>query len=121
MKALDAGDLGSAGMAANFLGFRGPATVEAVLWRRLETLREKWRERAAELREADTGILDGGTREQAAQLERARTVQLEQFLVSALVTGTNWKLTPGEQDRLREGCLTEKCRDIADGKMSFGF
>lgn len=121
VKALDAGDLGSAGMAANFLGFRGLATVEAVLWRRLETFREKWRERAAELREADTGILDGGTREQAAQLERARTVQLEQFLVSALVTGTNWKLTPGEQDRLREGCLTEKCRDIADGKMSFGF
>src|SRR5882724_4795212 len=55
------------------------------------------------------------------RLERARTVQLEQALVSALVRGANWKLTSGEQDRLREGCLTEKCRDIADGKMSFGF
>jgi len=48
-------------------------------------------------------------------------VQLEQALVSALVRGANWKLTPGEQERLQEGCLTEKCRDIADGKMSLGF
>jgi hypothetical protein len=120
-KALDSGDLGSAGMAATFLGFRGPATAEPALWQRLETLREKWRERAAELRGADTGSLDGGVREQAAQLERARTVQLEQALVSALVRGASWKLTPGEQERLHGGCLTEKCRDIADGKMSIGF
>jgi hypothetical protein len=120
-KALNSGELGSAGMAATFLGLRGPATEESVLWLRLDTLREEWRERAAELRGADTGILDGGGREQAAQLERARAVQLEQALVSALVGGANWKLTPGEQERLREGCLTEKCRDIADGKMSFGF
>jgi hypothetical protein len=120
-KALNSADLGSAGMAATFLGFRGPATVEPTLWQRLETLREKWRERAAELRGADTRILDGGGREQAAQLERAKTVQLEQALVSALVRSANWKLTPGEQERLREGCLTEKCRDIADGKMSIGF
>jgi hypothetical protein len=120
-KALNSADLGSAGMAATFLGFRGPATVEPTLWQRLERLREKWRERAAELRGADTRILDGGGREQAAQLERAKTVQLEQALVSALVRSANWKLTPGEQERLREGCLTEKCRDIADGKMSVGF
>jgi hypothetical protein len=120
-KALDSGDLGSAAMAATFLGLRGAAAVEPALWERLSTLREEWRERAAELRGADTGILDGGVREQAAQLERARTVQLEQALVSALVRGANWKLTSGEQDRLREGCLTEKCRDIADGKMSLGF
>jgi hypothetical protein len=120
-KVLDSGDLGSAGMAATFLGFRGPATVELALWQRLETLREEWRERAAELRGADTGILEGGVREQAPQLERARTVQLEQALVSALVRGANWKLSPGEQERLQEGCLTEGCRDIAEGKMSFGF
>jgi hypothetical protein len=120
-KALDSGDLGSAAMAATFLGLRGADTVEPALWERLSTLREEWRERAAELRGADTGILDGGVREQAAQFERARTVQLEQALVSALMRGANWKLTSGEQDRLREGCLTEKCRDIADGKMSLGF
>jgi hypothetical protein len=120
-KALNSGDLGSAGMAATFLGFRGPATVESALWQRLDTLRAEWRERAAELRGADTGILDGGVREQAPQLERARTVQLEQALVSALVRSANWKLTPGDQERLKEGCLTEKCRDFADGKMSLGF
>lgn len=120
-KALDSDDLGSAAMAVTFLGLRGAATVEPALWERLSKLREKWRERAAELRGADTGILDGGVREQAAQLERARTVQLEQTLVSALVTGANWKLTSREQDQLREGCLTEECRDIADGKMSLGF
>jgi hypothetical protein len=120
-KALDSGDLGAAGMAATFLGFRGPATVEPALWQRLEALREQWRERAAELRGADTGILDGGVREQAAQLERAGMVQLEHALVSALVRGANWNLTPGEQERLRAGCLTEKCREIADGKMSIGF
>ena len=108
-------------MAATFLGFRGPATVESALWQRLDTLREEWRERAAELRGADIGILDAGVPEQAAQLQRARTVQLEQALASALVRGANWKLTPGEQERLKEGCPTEKCRDIADGKMSLGF
>jgi hypothetical protein len=121
VKALDSADLGSAGMAATFLGFRGPAMVEAALWQRLGTLREKWRERAAELRGADTGIFHGSVGQQAAQLERARTVQLEQSLVSGLVTGANWKLTPGQQNRLRAGCLSEKCPDIADGKMSFGF
>jgi hypothetical protein len=121
VKALDAGDLASAGMAATFLGLRGPATVEAALWQRLETLREKWRERATELCGADTGILYSGAPERGAQLERGRTVQLEQSLVSALVRGASWKLTPGEQDRLREGCLTEACRDVAEGKMSFGF
>lgn len=72
-------------------------------------------------READTGIVDGTGPEQAAQLEQARTVQLEQALVSALVIGANWKLATGEHERLLEGCLTEKCRDIAEGKMSFGF
>ena len=119
-KALNSGDLGSAGMAATFLGLRGAAAVEPSLWERLSTLREKWRERAAELRGADTRILDDGVR-QAAQVERARTAQLERALVSALVRGANWKLTSGEQDRLREGCMTETCRDIADEKMSLAF
>jgi hypothetical protein len=85
---------------------------------RLEMLREGWRERAAG---PDARILDGGARKQAAQPERARTVQLEQALVSALVRSANWKLTPGEQERLRKGCLTEKCGDIADGQIPIGF
>ena len=60
--ALNSGDLGAAGTAATFLGFRGPATVESALWQRLDTLREEWRERVAELRGADTGMFDGGVR-----------------------------------------------------------
>jgi len=85
---------------------------------RLEMLRERWRERAAG---PDARILDGGARKQAAQAERAGMVQLEQALVSTLVRSANWKLTPGEQEPVRKGCLTEKCRDIADGQIPIGF
>jgi hypothetical protein len=118
VKALDSPNLGTAGTAALFLGVHGPASVEEDLWRRLEALREAWRERAGELRAAETTIFEGGIREQTALLERGQTAQLEQALVSGLVTGANWKLTSEERERLREGCLTEKCSDIADGKMS---
>jgi hypothetical protein len=118
VKALDSPNLGTAGTAALFLGVHGPVSAEQHLWRRLEALREAWRERAGELRAAETTIFEGGIREQTALLERGQTAQLEQALVSGLVTGANWKLTSEERERLREGCLTEKCGDIADGKMS---
>jgi len=52
---------------------------------------------------------------------QGQTALLEQQLVSGLMTGVNWKLSTSEQEGLREGCLTDKCREIADGKMSFGF
>jgi hypothetical protein len=110
VKALDSPNLGTAGTAALFLGAHGPASVEENLWRRLDALRETWRERAAELRAAETRILENGI--------LGQTALLEQELVSGLVTGANWKLTSEERERLREGCLTEKCGDIADGKMS---
>jgi len=112
VKALDSPNLGTAGTAALFLAQHGPASAEAALWRRLETLRQIWSERAVELREAETRILESGT--------QGQTIQLEQELVSGLVNGVNWKLTSAEQERLREGCLTTRCREIADGKMSFG-
>ena len=75
------------------------------------------------------GILDGGVLEQMAQLERARTAQLEQALVSALLRGANWKVTSGEQERLREGCLTrnaarsrmEKCRSDFETTAACGW
>lgn len=121
LKALDSPNLGAAGTAALFLGIHGKASAKENLWKRIEMLREEWRERAAELREAETTILGEGKREQTGQLKRARTAYLEQALVSALVRGTNWKLTPGEQQDLREGCFTDKCREIAEGRMSFGF
>jgi hypothetical protein len=112
IKALNSPNLGSAGTAALFLAQHGPASAEETLWRRLEALREAWNERAAELREAETRMAVSGIQSQAALLE--------QELVSGLMTGVNWKLTLAEQERLREGCLTNKCREIADGKMSFG-
>jgi hypothetical protein len=118
VKALDSANLGTAGTAALFLGVHGSASAEENLWRRLEALREAWRERAGELRAAETMIFEGGIQEQTALLERGQTALLEQELVSGLVTAANWKLTSEERERLREGCLTEKCRDIADGKMS---
>jgi hypothetical protein len=44
----------------------------------------------------------------------------ELSLASALSHASNWKLTPSEHDHLRDGCLTEQCRAIADGKMWLG-
>jgi len=113
VKALDSPNLGSAGTAALFLARHGAASAEAALWRRLDKLREAWSEKAAELRAAETRVLENGIQGQTAQLEQA--------LASGLMTGVNWKLTAGEREHLREGCLTDKCREIADGKMSFGF
>ena len=112
LRALDSQNLGAAGTAALFLAQHGAATEEAALWRRLEALREAWRERAGELHAAEIPTLE-------VEIQ-GQVVQLEQELVSGLMTGMNWKLTAGEKERLREGCLSEKCRDIADGKMSLG-
>jgi hypothetical protein len=113
VKAVDSPHLGSAGTAAMFLAQHGPASAEGTLWRRLDALREAWSERVVELRAVETRIGENGIQNQAALLE--------QELVSGLVTGVNWKLTSADQERMREGCLTNKCREIADGKMSFGF
>jgi hypothetical protein len=41
--------------------------------------------------------------------------QLEQALASALAHAKNWELSPAEIDRLRSGCLTDACREVADG------
>jgi hypothetical protein len=112
VKALDSPNLQTAGTAALFLGAHGPVSAEVALWGKLDALRKTWGERAAELRAAETRILDSGV--------QGQTARLEQELASALMNGVNWKLTSEEKERLREGCLTEKCRDIADGKMSFG-
>jgi hypothetical protein len=113
VKALNSPNLNTAGSAALFLGVHGPASAQAELQRRLDALREEWRERAAEVRAAEGRFSEAGLAWQAAGLEKS--------LVSALVAGASWKLTPREQESLREGCLTEKCRDFADGKSSFGF
>jgi hypothetical protein len=112
-KALDSGNLGSAGSAALFLGVHGPASAQKQLRRRLDALHLTWRERAGELRSAETAI--GGN------VIPGQTGRLEQSLVSALVTAANWKLSAEEREELRSGCLTDKCRDIADGKIMLNF
>jgi hypothetical protein len=111
VKALDSPNLGAAAMAALFLGNRGSAEVEDALWQRLNALWLLWHDRAGELRNTVT------PRDQGIQ---SRSSRLEQSLASALSHASNWKLTPSEHDRLRDGCLTEQCQAIADDKMWLG-
>jgi hypothetical protein len=110
-KALDSPKLNVAWSAALFLGEHGPASTEDALWRRLEALWSVWRGRSSEL---PGEMMSVGT------TEKAETAMLERALASALSHATNWKLSPAELDRLRSGCLTQPCRDIAAGKMSLG-
>jgi hypothetical protein len=107
-KALDSPNLTVAQSAALYLADEAPASAEDALWRRLEALWRAWQGRASELPDEMVPASDD-TKAQAAMLERA--------LASALAHATNWKLSPGELDHLRSGCLTQTCRDIADGKL----
>jgi hypothetical protein len=108
-KTLDSPNLGVAELAALYLGDHAPAAVEDTLWRRLEALWNRWQDRSSELPDEMMSV-GPDAKEQRAMLEQA--------LASALANATNWKLSPAERDRLRSGCLTQRCRDIADGKMS---
>jgi hypothetical protein len=108
IKALDSPNLGTVTDAALFLGEHGSASCQDLLWQRLESLWISWHDRAAELRNVTLNFSAGAnTPQQAAQLEEA--------LASALASAKNWKLTPAEMDRLRSGCLTDACREVADG------
>jgi hypothetical protein len=51
---------------------------------------------------------------------QAEAASFEQALTSALTHAKNWELSAGEVEQLRQGCLTDQCRDIADGKMALG-
>ena len=75
---------------------------------RLELFRSAWQGRRAEVKAA------------FGKTPQAEAATLEQALASALTHARNWKLSPAEIERLRQGCLTDQCRDIADGKMSLG-
>ncbi len=108
-KALDSPNFADAQSAALYLGEHGPASTEDALWRRLEAVWSAWQGRSSELPDEMMGV---GTD------EKAETAMLERALASALSHATNWKLSPAELDRLHSGCLTQTCRDIADGKMS---
>ena len=111
VEALNSRNPSAASTAAMFLAEHGPASVEEALWRRLYALWLTWHDRAGELATVPSPFPRGIASQSAL---------LEQILVSALSHAANWTLTPVEQDRLRDGCLTEQCREIADGKMRRG-
>jgi hypothetical protein len=94
--------------AALFLGEHGSRSSEDLLWQRLESLWAAWHDRASELQVAPMNFGAGSNPGQQA-------AQLEQALAPALAHAKNWKLSPAEIDRLRSGCLTDACREVADG------
>ena len=100
--------------AALFLGEHGSRSSEEILWQRLESLWTAWHDRAAELELAAMNFSASATSAQQAN-------QLEQALASALAHAKNWKLSPAEIDRLHSGCLTQACREVADGHRVLNF
>jgi hypothetical protein len=94
--------------AALFLGEHGSPSWQDLLWQRLESLWTAWHDRASELQVAPMNFSAGSNPVQQA-------AQLEQALASALAHAKNWKLSQAEIDRLRSGCLTDACREVADG------
>jgi hypothetical protein len=111
VKALNAPNLLSAQTAALFLGQHGSPSSESLLWQRLESFWASWKGRAMELNEAPMDPRNN---------DRTNGANLEQALASALAHAQNWKLDSAAIDRLRSGCLTEACRDIASGQRSLG-
>jgi hypothetical protein len=94
--------------AALFLGEHGSPSIQDLLWQRLESLWNAWHDRTSELQVATMNF-------SASANPAQRANQLEQALASALAHAKNWKLSPAEIDRLRSGCLTDACREVADG------
>ena len=94
--------------AALFLGEHGSPSSQDLLWQHLESLWTAWHDRALELKVATMNFSASANPAQQAN-------QLEQALASALAHAKNWKLSPVEIDRLRSGCLTDACREVADG------
>ena len=94
--------------AALFLGEHGWPSCQDLPWQRLESLWNAWHDRASELQVAPMNFSAGTNPVQQA-------AQLEQAVASALAHAKNWKLSTAEIDRLRSGCLTDACREVADG------
>jgi hypothetical protein len=111
VRALDSPNLAAAASSALFLAVHAPEAAKAALWRRLDALWSDWRDRKAELQDAPFPF-------SPVSSAPAHAAELERSLASALVNGTSWKLSQAEREHLRSGCLTDQCRNIADGKMS---
>jgi hypothetical protein len=108
--ALDSPNFAVAQTAALYLAAHGPASSEDAIWRRLEALWDEWQATPSDLPDEMMAVVPDKRAAQASMLERA--------LASALSHAVNWKLGSAELDRLRSGCLTKTCRDIADGRLS---
>jgi hypothetical protein len=110
-RALDSPNFQSASTSAIFLSQHAPPSGREFLWRRLEKLWKQWDGQSAEL--------DKPPR-YPSESPAAPAAALQDALVSALMNWKGWQVSPEESDRLRSGCLTERCRQIAGGKMSLG-
>lgn len=106
--AVNSPNLPAAGSAALFLAESGPPSAQEIIWRRLDVFWNLWRNKAVELRVTTDG-----------DDVRTDNVNFEQQLVSALAHANHWKLSETDRDHLRDSCITEQCRAIADGKMFF--
>ncbi len=111
MQSLNAPNFATAASSAVFIGIHAPESAKTALWQRLDELRKDWRDRSAEVQSAS--FTWGNSPPDLVS-------RLEQALASALANAANWKLSDSERDRLREGCLTDQCRTIAEGKMRIG-
>jgi hypothetical protein len=110
-QALNSPNLSVAATSAVFIGAHAPESAKAVLLQRLDSLHRDWHSRAAELQ--SSAFSWGSTPPELA-------ARLEQSLTSALVNGANWHVTDADRENLRSACLTEMCRNVADGKMRIG-
>lgn len=87
-------------MGAYQLSRFGIAADKALLEQRLEQVRQQWHGQSAALEIARPSS------------PKAEARSLEADLVSTLVRRQDnlWAVTPEEKERLREGCLTSRCR-----------
>ena len=93
---LDASDPRTVQEAASLLSQHGPADARAVLEARLSRWLTEWNGRTAEL-EPDPKV---GTPQAGLQIS----------LIRAILDGKAWKVSDTDAIRLKQSCLTERCR-----------
>ena len=91
-KLLESNDYAHASHAAYLIGREGSAGDERVLEARLKRWREEWRDRVADADAQHQG-------------------QVERELISALINGKSWKLSPERVEELKKSCITKLCKE----------
>ena len=84
-------DLSWASNAAYLIGLHGSSDDQQVLEARLKRWREQWGNRVAEADDQHQG-------------------RIESEIVSALIHGKSWKLSPERVKELQVGCITQMCK-----------